>query len=135
MYITLNIYTDILQPLITDATTIYYTKKAANPQELPKYLMQIENDLKSEEDRAASYLHPATSREMVSIVEQECIFNRIAWCVSKQQLEPLLIGNKYEDLSRLYRLLARVNGTASLRTPIETFVKVNHRNYSGGCFV
>jgi hypothetical protein len=62
MYVTLNIYISVLQPLITDATRTHYTKKAEHPQELAKYLLQVEEDLRSEEMRAAAY----TQQQVVS---------------------------------------------------------------------
>lgn len=78
--------------------------------------------LTEENDRVTRYLDPFTRRSLIAVVEQELIKRHVQTAVEKG-FATLLDDDRDVDLSRMYKLLARVNELVSLRNACAAHIK------------
>ncbi|CAK4609205.1 hypothetical protein AeMF1_020873 [Aphanomyces euteiches] len=110
---TLDVYvSDFEEPFIKRSTSYYATKSQSwlEVDSTPAYMSKTEDALKNESSRVARYMHSTTEAKLLRALEIELLEKH-----QKQLLErensgciALLQNDKSEDLSRMYRLFARV---------------------------
>ncbi|KAI9124886.1 hypothetical protein K1719_004213 [Acacia pycnantha] len=99
-----------------DGTSSYYRRKAASWIEVdscPSYMLKAEESLKRERNRVgeAGYLHCGTLRKLVERVQHELLVTHVTQLLEKENsgCGVLLIADKVEDLSRMYRLYHEIS--------------------------
>jgi cullin 3 len=106
----LSVYEEEFEYLFLDSTREYYRQEAQKyltESSCSDYLKKVEKRLEEELSRCRAYLSASSEPHMKSIIEQEFITNHTQTLVNTG-LEPMLMDNKIDDLSRMYALLARV---------------------------
>ena len=94
-------------------TAAYYSRKAASwiaEDSCPDYMLKAEECLKREKDRVGGYLHASSEARLMAHVHQEVLTHYEQQLLEKENsgCHALLRDDKVEDLSRMYRLFARV---------------------------
>ncbi|KAJ0692919.1 putative cullin protein, neddylation [Helianthus annuus] len=82
------------------------------------YLRKAERRLNEEIDRVERYLSPRSEVKITNVVEKEMIANHLTRLVHMEDsgLVNMIIDDKYEDLTRMYKLFQRVpNGLSTIR--------------------
>ncbi|TIA90432.1 hypothetical protein E3P99_01575 [Wallemia hederae] len=120
----LEIYQDHFETPFIHATQLYYKTEseafvAANS--VTDYLKKCEERLSEEEARVDVYLHASSRTRLISACEKALISDHIE--IMKEEFVNLLEYDKEEDLTRIYTLLARVDGLDFLRKKFEEHVK------------
>ena len=84
--------------------------------------MKAEDRIKQEQERVAHYLHSSTEEKLLRVCDQQLLEVPEAALLEKENsgCEALLRDNKTDDLSRMYRLFARI---ATGLTPIGNIVR------------
>ena len=72
--------------------------------------MKAEDRIKQEQERVAHYLHSSTEEKLLRVCDQQLLEVPEAALLEKENsgCEALLRDNKTDDLSRMYRLFARI---------------------------
>jgi len=109
----LDVYVNDFEKFLLENTKDYYTRKAESwlqNDDTPAYLVKAEKALEEEKKRVKNYLHPDTEPKILSVVEEEALGNHISLLLEKEGsgCKVLLMNDKLEDLSRMFRLFALV---------------------------
>ena len=120
-----EVYSEELERPLLDATAEFYQRQSAQWVEddsFPAFMLKAEACLAAEQARAAAYLVPRTKERLLRTVEHEVLVVHQQVMLDKDSsgLVTLLVNDAREDLSRLFRLYARV--TDALQ-PIATTLK------------
>lgn len=120
-----EVYSDELERPLLEATAAFYQRQSAQWVEddsFPAFMLKAEACLAAEQARAAAYLVPRTKERLLRTVEHEVLVVHQQRMLDKDTsgLITLLVNDAREDLSRLFRLYARV---ADALQPIATTLK------------
>ena len=110
---TLDVYNADLEVHLLNATREYYARKATawiQDDSTPTYLIKTETAIDEERARVTNYLHPETEQKLIRVLEEEVLEKREMELLEKEHsgCRALLTNDMYEDLSRMYRLFARI---------------------------
>ncbi|CAM6103286.1 unnamed protein product [Calypogeia fissa] len=104
-------------PMLTDAAA-YYSRKAAvwiEDHSFPHYMLKVDECLQRENERARSYMHVSSISKLLEKVQHELLVHYEDKLLEKEQCSALLRDNKFEDLSRMYKLFCHIpNGLNSI---------------------
>ena len=116
--------TDFEEQLLTTTADFYSRESAkwAEEDSFPDYMVKAEDRIKQEQERVAHYLHSSTEEKLLRVCDQQLLEVPEAALLEKENsgCEALLRDNKTDDLSRMYRLFARI---ATGLTPIGNIVR------------
>eukprot|EP00168_Porphyra_purpurea_P000641 TRINITY_DN1073_c0_g1_i5.p1 TRINITY_DN1073_c0_g1~~TRINITY_DN1073_c0_g1_i5.p1 ORF type:complete len:555 (-),score=223.49 TRINITY_DN1073_c0_g1_i5:1146-2810(-) len=120
-----EVYSDELERPLLEATAEFYQRQSAQWVEddsFPAFMLKAEACLAAEQARAAAYLVPRTKERLLRTVEHEVLVVHQQVMLDKDSsgLVTLLVNDAREDLSRLFRLYARV---ADALQPVATTLK------------
>uniref|UniRef100_I2CQT5 Cullin 1 n=2 Tax=Nannochloropsis gaditana TaxID=72520 RepID=I2CQT5_NANGC len=104
---------DLEETLLSD-TREYYAKKSQGwieTDSTPAYLLKAEAALEEEKARVANYLNAETEEKLLKVVIEELLEKQETTLLEREGsgCAMLLTNDKYEDLSRMYRLFSRVS--------------------------
>lgn len=109
----LDTYVADFETQLLSSTRDYYTRKAeawiaADPT--PTYLMKIEAALDEERNRVQNYLNTESETKLLNVIEVETLEKRETELIEKEGsgCKVLLINDRHEDISRMYRLFSRI---------------------------
>lgn len=110
---TLLAYTTDFEGPFLAASAAYYTSQAQvwlDSDSTSAYLIKAESALRSEADRIAHYLNPATESKLSHVVETQLLAAHEEELLAKEHsgMIALLMQDKREDLGRMFRLFSRV---------------------------
>lgn len=108
-----EVYSEELERPLLDATAEFYQRQSAQWVEddsFPAFMLKAEACLAAEQARAAAYLVPRTKERLLRTVEHEVlsVHQQVMLDKDSSGLVTLLVNDAREDLSRLFRLYARV---------------------------
>ncbi|KAK1314245.1 Cullin-3A [Acorus calamus] len=111
---------DFETPLIAQSANFYRveSQKSIECCDCGDYLKKAERRLTEETERVSHYLAEATGKMLQNVVEREMIANHMQRLVQRENsgLVMMLEDDKYDDLSRMYRLFSRVpEGLSTIR--------------------
>ena len=91
----------------------FYAAKAAEwvaVDSCPEYMIKAEAALAAEKERVDAYLHPSSEAKLLRVVEREVLTAHQTQLLEKEHsgAAALLRDDKYDDLSRMFRLFSRV---------------------------
>uniref|UniRef100_A0A1D1Y4D0 Cullin-1 n=1 Tax=Anthurium amnicola TaxID=1678845 RepID=A0A1D1Y4D0_9ARAE len=94
-------------------TAYYYSRKATiwiMEDSCPDYMLKAEERLKREKDRVSHYLHSSSEQKLLERVQHELLFVYASELLGKEHsgCHALLLDDKVDDLSRMYRLFCRI---------------------------
>ncbi|KIO18686.1 hypothetical protein M407DRAFT_16223 [Tulasnella calospora MUT 4182] len=122
---TFNVYKEHFETPFISATEKYYKHESESflaENSMGEYLKKAEEWLKEEDDRVERYMNSITQKTLVgkcAVLIREHALDAIL-----QDFQNLLDFDKYEDLQRMYALLARIpEGLEPLRKKFEEHVK------------
>jgi len=123
----LDAYRSDFQEPLCASTREYYARKAEEwiqSDSTSAYLEKAERALEAERLRVSQYLHPETEADLLRVVEEELLERREMELLEKENsgCRYLLANDKVEDLSRMYRLFARLPDGQGLQ-PIADIVR------------
>ncbi|XP_044974546.1 cullin-1-like [Hordeum vulgare subsp. vulgare] len=113
-----DLYEPDFEQAFCKATTDYYSKKAQTwmlEDSCPQYMLKAEDCLQKEKERVAHYLHSSTEEKLLEGTMLELISKRAEEILNKENsgCRVLLLDGKSEDLSRMYRLFAKIEAGMS----------------------
>ncbi|EFJ43865.1 hypothetical protein VOLCADRAFT_83034 [Volvox carteri f. nagariensis] len=119
---------DFEKPFLAAAAEFYRTEAHAfiTTSDCPDYLRKAEQRLHEEQERCAAYLDASTEPKITRVVEAELLKSQMTALLEMENsgLIALLRDDKYDDLSRLYCLMRRVDhGLATVRSMLCEHVK------------
>ncbi|GIL75860.1 hypothetical protein Vretimale_5569 [Volvox reticuliferus] len=119
---------DFEKPFLAAAAEFYRTEAHAfiTTSDCPDYLRKAEQRLHEEQERCAAYLDASTEPKITRVVEAELLKSQMAALLEMENsgLIALLRDDKYDDLSRLYSLMRRVdNGLPTVRNMLCEHIK------------
>eukprot|EP01089_Gocevia_fonbrunei_P002144 TRINITY_DN12137_c0_g1_i1.p1 TRINITY_DN12137_c0_g1~~TRINITY_DN12137_c0_g1_i1.p1 ORF type:complete len:763 (-),score=161.61 TRINITY_DN12137_c0_g1_i1:105-2393(-) len=121
---TLDIYKADFEEDFLLATEVYYTAESTHfidTNSVAEYMKKVEQRLGEEQRRVQQYLHHSTERELIEKCDRVLIEKHID--TIRADFQKMLSDDKIEDLTRMYKLLSRVNrGLDPLRTTFEKHV-------------
>eukprot|EP00312_Isochrysidales_sp_CCMP1244_P042709 CAMPEP_0202751090 /NCGR_PEP_ID=MMETSP1388-20130828/11791_1 /ASSEMBLY_ACC=CAM_ASM_000864 /TAXON_ID=37098 /ORGANISM="Isochrysis sp, Strain CCMP1244" /LENGTH=840 /DNA_ID=CAMNT_0049418703 /DNA_START=402 /DNA_END=2924 /DNA_ORIENTATION=+ len=109
----LETYATDFEEMLLSTTADYYSRESAKwagNDSFPEYMRKAEDRLKQEQDRVANYLHSSTEEKLLKVCEEQLLQNPEQQLLEKEHsgCEKLLLDNKTEDLSRMFRLFSRI---------------------------
>lgn len=121
----LEVYVTDFEEILLSSTADFYSRESskwAEEDSFPDYMCKAEDRLHQEEQRVAHYLHPSTEEKLLKVCDEHLLRAPEQQLLEKEHsgCEVLLRDNKVVDLSRMFRLFARVPTGLS---PIGTIVK------------
>jgi hypothetical protein len=123
----LGIYTVDFEPKFIASSQVYYSQLAdsdGQSENLARYLEDTEKRFEKEVARCDFFrLDASTKRDLVLVLEEVLVRERIELLVDTQQVAKLLNNNDAPSLRRLFSLLQRVREMDRLKTPWEAFIK------------
>ncbi|KAH0547602.1 hypothetical protein FGG08_000327 [Glutinoglossum americanum] len=123
----LGIYTDDFEPKFIATSQVYYASLAdsdGQSENLARYLEDTEKRFEKEAARCDFFrLDASTKRDLVVVLEEVLVRERITMLVDTQQVAKLLGNNDVPSLRRLFFLLQRIREIDRLKTPWEAFIK------------
>lgn len=110
-----DVYINHLETPLLEATRSYYESRAQDwvvEEPTPRYLQLAEDVLVSEAERVQAYLLESTESKLLRVAEEVLLRRQEAALLEKEGsgLEVMLRDQRDEDLARLFRLFARVDG-------------------------
>ncbi|TPX52440.1 hypothetical protein SeMB42_g01414 [Synchytrium endobioticum] len=129
-----TVYEADFEPAFLHSSTSFYVTESTQYLREPnatEYLKQVERRLMEEEERTKHYLSSATEPKIRTIVEQETIYNHVKTIIDMEGsgLIPMIEFDKYDDLSRMYKLFGRVsNGHTLMKKGV-----AEHLQHLGKC--
>ena len=110
----LSIYQKEFEEALLPATAAFYADKAQNWlqfNDLPEYLVLVERALTDEDSRTTRYLHPSTLLKLRGVTIMQLLQEPQKVLLTKPTgISALLSANRLEDLARMYRMFALVDG-------------------------
>lgn len=124
----LPVYREYLEEPFLQCTAEFYrleSEEKIASYDCPSYLLYAEKRLAEESQRVISYLHPTTAPRVAEVAEKELIAGRMKSLLEMEGsgAVTLIEQDKYEPLSRMYKLFSRVNGDAELRQVLSSHLK------------
>lgn len=122
MYIELGInslivYIREFEESLLPATAAFYAKQSRlwfETLDLPEYLIRAEESLKSEDERVGRYLHQSSLSKLRGVTIMQLLQEPQTELLGKTTNASILLEqDRWEDLSRLYRMFALVDGGLS----------------------
>ncbi|XP_061369357.1 cullin-1-like [Gastrolobium bilobum] len=109
----MELYEKDFELQMLEDTANYYKSKAINWIEVdscPDYMLKAEDCLRRERERVSHYLHSSTEQKLVEKVQHELLVTHANQLLEKEHsgCRALLIDDKVEDLTRMYRLYHRI---------------------------
>jgi cullin 1 len=109
----LETYATDFEEMLLSTTADYYSRESAKWAEkdsFPEYMRKAEDRLKQEQDRVAHYLHSSTEEKLLKVCDEQLLQGPEQQLLEKEHsgCEKLLLDNKVEDLSRMFRLFSRI---------------------------
>jgi len=109
----LETYATDFEEMLLSTTADYYSRESAKWAEkdsFPEYMRKAEDRLRQEADRVAHYLHSSTEEKLLKVCDEQLLQNPEQLLLEKEYsgCEKLLLDNKVEDLSRMFRLYSRI---------------------------
>mmetsp|Transcript_22229 Transcript_22229/g.71840 ORF Transcript_22229/g.71840 Transcript_22229/m.71840 type:complete len:749 (-) Transcript_22229:395-2641(-) len=109
----LDTYATDFEEMLLSSTADYYSRESAKWAEkdsFPEYMRKAEDRLKQEQDRVAHYLHSSTEEKLLKVCDEQLLQTPEQQLLEKEHsgCEKLLLDNKVEDLSRMFRLFSRI---------------------------
>ncbi|KAG2493302.1 hypothetical protein HYH03_008438 [Edaphochlamys debaryana] len=123
------VYVEDFEKPFLAAAAEFYKKEAADfisSSDCPDYLRKAEQRLAEEAERCAAYMDGGTEPKVTRVVETELLKNQMTALLEMENsgLIALLRDDKYDDLSRLYGLMRRVDtGLPTVRSMMCDHVK------------
>ncbi|KAH0562716.1 hypothetical protein GP486_002621, partial [Trichoglossum hirsutum] len=123
----LGIYTVDFEPKFIASSQVYYSQLAdsdGQSENLARYLEDTEKRFEKEVARCDFFrLDTSTKRDLVVVLEEVLVRERIELLVDTRQVAKLLSNNDIPSLRRLFTLLQRVREIDRLKVPWEAFIK------------
>ncbi|CAM6083869.1 unnamed protein product [Calypogeia fissa] len=108
---------EIELPMLTDAAA-YYSRKAAvwiEDLSFPHYMLKVDECLQRENERARNYMPVDSVSKLLEKVQHELLVCYEDKLLENEQCCALLRDNKFEDLSRMYKLFVNIpNGLQAI---------------------
>lgn len=109
----LDTYVADFETQLLASTKEYYTRKAEEwivADSTPTYMIKIEAALEEERGRMQSYLNTESETKLLYVIEVEALEKRETELIEKEGsgCKVLLVNDRYEDISRMYRLFSRI---------------------------
>jgi cullin 4 len=123
----LNLYVVVYEPPLLEASRVYYEAECDRVYEsmsLAGYLEYVDNRVAREIDRARLLGLEVSERALQQIVEKAFLQRKLKVMLVDKDVDQLFIGHSLGDLSRLYRLFARMDGLEEVRGRFTAFTKV-----------
>ncbi|XP_071729543.1 cullin-1-like [Rutidosis leptorrhynchoides] len=103
---------DFEAPMLKHSAS-YYSRKASNwilDECCPDYMLKVEECLKWEKDRVLNYLHVSSEPKLLEKVQHELLSVYASQLIENEHLgcHALLRDEKFDDLSRMFRLFSKV---------------------------
>ncbi|KAK2630594.1 hypothetical protein QTJ16_001414 [Diplocarpon rosae] len=122
---TLDVYRFNFEKPFLEATKLFYqaeSKEFVAANTIVEYMKKAETRLDEEEERVNMYLHP----DIILPLKKTCNTALIAdhSVILRDEFQVLLDNDRYEDMARMYNLLARIpDGLEPLRARFEAHVR------------
>lgn len=113
----LGLYTNHFEKYFLDSTANFYQNESdryLQELQIEEFLKYIERRLNEENERVLLYLDEQTRKDLISTVEKVTLARHVDAIIEKG-IEPLVDGEKKEDLKRMYTLLQRVQSLQKLK--------------------
>jgi len=109
----LSAYTTDFEAQLLESTKTYYAIKSLvwiHEDSTPDYLIKAEKVIESERQRVAACLNNDSEGKLLKVIDDEVLEKRATELLEKDGsgCRVLLANDKFEDLSRLYKLFSRV---------------------------
>mmetsp|Transcript_19398 Transcript_19398/g.41007 ORF Transcript_19398/g.41007 Transcript_19398/m.41007 type:complete len:752 (+) Transcript_19398:221-2476(+) len=109
----LEVYVTDFEEMLLSTTAEYYSRESvkwAEKDSFPEYMRKAEDRLKQEQERVAHYLHSSTEEKLLKVCDEQLLQGPEQALLEKENsgCEVLLLDNKTEDLSRMFRLFSRI---------------------------
>ncbi len=121
---TLEIYRQFFEDDFITATEVYYTAESTHfiaTNSVAEYMKKVETRLDEETRRVQQYLNPTTETELVQKCDRVLIEKHLD--TIRSDFQNMLSNDKIEDLTRMYKLLSRINRALDpLKTTFEKHV-------------
>ncbi|KAG9238847.1 putative Cullin-1 [Amylocarpus encephaloides] len=122
---TLGVYRYHFEQPFIDATRKFYqaeSKQFVAENSIVEYMKKAAIRLDEEEERVKMYLHPDIVMQLRKCCNQALIADHSA--LLRDEFQILLDNDRYDDMARMYRLLARItDGLDPLRAKFEAHVR------------
>eukprot|EP00871_Galdieria_phlegrea_P005046 jgi/Galph1/5542/GphlegSOOS_G4136.1 len=125
MFCALEIYTESFEKPFLTASSDYYEAEGntlLQQYDVYTYLKHVENRLSEEVNRVVSYLDRSTKSSLVQVTEK-CLLEEHTTEILDKGFRSMMNENRQEDLTRLYRLLARVHQLDQLKKYLGMYTK------------
>eukprot|EP00039_Didymoeca_costata_P016531 m.298258 g.298258 ORF g.298258 m.298258 type:complete len:739 (+) comp16408_c0_seq1:174-2390(+) len=125
MLVDLQCYAKAFEPEFLESTKQFYeveSMRFLEQCEVPAYLIFAEKCLQEERDRADQYLHAATRRPLMGVVETQLVIAHMD-AVLEKGFDVLADENRHEDLMRMFRLFSRVECLEKLKESFSLYIK------------
>jgi cullin 3 len=127
----LAVYTEDFERAFLAASAEFYASEAQLALgccDCPEYLRRAELRLREEGARCKAYLDASSEAKITAVVEEQLLGRHVKTLLEMPNsgLVPMLMHDRYADLSRLYGLLRRpgvVGGLLALRTGMATYLR------------
>jgi len=109
----IDVYENDLEKYLLESSKEYYARKAElwmETDSTPIYLVKAEKALESERERVVNYLNVLSEPKLLGVIETELLEKKERMLLEKEGsgMRALLINDKDEDLTRMFRLFSRV---------------------------
>eukprot|EP00316_Scyphosphaera_apsteinii_P011384 CAMPEP_0119338308 /NCGR_PEP_ID=MMETSP1333-20130426/95746_1 /TAXON_ID=418940 /ORGANISM="Scyphosphaera apsteinii, Strain RCC1455" /LENGTH=698 /DNA_ID=CAMNT_0007349543 /DNA_START=233 /DNA_END=2329 /DNA_ORIENTATION=- len=109
----LEVYVTDFEEQLLSTTADYYSRESAKwceKDSFPEYMRKAEDRLKQEQERVTHYLHSSTEEKLLKVCEEQLLQGPEQSLLEKENsgCEVLLLDNKTDDLSRMFRLFSRI---------------------------
>lgn len=124
MFVDLNLYATSFEPLFLNQTEKFFETEGKfkyDELEVAEYLKYVEDRLQDEAERVGNYLDRSTRKPLIHTVEN-VLLERNARNLIDKGFTSLLDNSRLTDLSRLYRLFARVNSLDAIKNAFKDYV-------------
>lgn len=124
MFVDLNLYATSFEPLFLNQTEKFFETEGKfkyDELEVAEYLKYVEDRLQDEAERVGNYLDRSTRKPLIHTVEN-VLLERNARNLIDKGFTFLLDNSRLTDLSRLYRLFARVNSLDAIKNAFKDYV-------------
>jgi len=109
----LEVYMTDFEEMLLSTTADYYHRESAKWAEkdsFPEYMRKAEDRLNQEQERVRQYLHNSTEEKLLKVCDEQLLQGPEQQLLEKENsgCEALLLDNKTDDLSRMFRLFSRI---------------------------
>ncbi|KAG9245751.1 Cullin [Calycina marina] len=122
---TLDVYRYSFERPFLEATKVFYQTESAQftaENSIVEYMKKAEARLAEEAERVPMYLHPDIEKPLTKCCNTALIADHSA--ILRDEFQVLLDHDRYEDMERMYNLLARIpDGLEPLRSRFEAHVR------------